>query len=176
MQATGEAQDPIERRSCNVFKMPATLSVVQGRFSTIILMGHFTTTLPSDHFLPMAAQNMPPKKLNQALSYGSRNTDWGTWPAEERDTIDFKTADYCVEVLKNPPKISRFFSPVEFSNHTHHFLHPHAIKRGSPTCQCPFYGKMIGQTYQRVRENWMGGKEMVLGGYGKTKYSNSRQL
>ena len=47
--------------------------------------------------LPMAAQNMPPKKLNQALSYGSRNTDWGLGPLR-RDTIDFKTADYCIEL------------------------------------------------------------------------------
>ena len=32
-------------------------------------------------FLSMAPQNMPPKKLNQAPKYGSRNTDWGAWPS-----------------------------------------------------------------------------------------------
>ena len=44
------------------------------------LNGAFHDDASFDHFLPMAAQNMPPKKLNQALSYGSRNTDWGAWP------------------------------------------------------------------------------------------------
>ncbi len=54
-------------------------------------------------FQPTAPQNMPPKKLNNANDYGSRNTDWGVWPEDERNTIDFKTADYCIEALKNPP-------------------------------------------------------------------------
>lgn len=56
-----------------------------------------------DEFQPMAPQNMPPKKLNQSPKYGSRNTDWGVWPPDERDTIDYRTAEYCRKVLLNPP-------------------------------------------------------------------------
>jgi len=42
---------------------------------------------------------MPRKKLNGLAKYGSRNTDWGPWPADEADAIDVKTADYIVESL-----------------------------------------------------------------------------
>jgi arylsulfatase A-like enzyme len=43
---------------------------------------------------------MPPKKLNGAPEYGSPNTDWGPWPADERNTIDFHTANYCVNTMR----------------------------------------------------------------------------
>jgi arylsulfatase A-like enzyme len=59
---------------------------------------------PSFHeFQSMAPQNMPPQKLNRAPAYGSRNTDWGAWPTHETDAIDFKTTQYCIDALKNPP-------------------------------------------------------------------------
>ena len=51
-------------------------------------------------FQPMRPQNMPPKKLNGAPEYGSPNTDWGAWPPNEADTIDFHTADYCASTLR----------------------------------------------------------------------------
>ncbi|NIP95222.1 MAG: hypothetical protein GWO24_17950, partial [Akkermansiaceae bacterium] len=51
----------------------------------------------------MAPQNMPPRKLNRAPEYGSRNTDWGAWPEDERQTIDYRTADYCIKALESPP-------------------------------------------------------------------------
>jgi len=54
-------------------------------------------------FQHMKTQKYPDKKLNGAPDYGSRNTDWGKWPAREQDSIDFHTADYCADVLKNPP-------------------------------------------------------------------------
>ena len=68
------------------------------------LNGAFHDPISFDSFQPMASQNMPPEKLNRAPEYGSRNTDWGEWPADEKDTIDFGTADYCIESLKNPPE------------------------------------------------------------------------
>ena len=68
------------------------------------LEGAFHDNASFDDFLPMAPQNMPPKKLNNAPKYGSRNTDWGIWPANEEDTIDFRTTEYCISNLKNPPK------------------------------------------------------------------------
>lgn len=42
---------------------------------------------------------MPEKKLNGLAGYGSRNTDWGVWPADEADAIDVRTVDYVVESL-----------------------------------------------------------------------------
>ena len=44
---------------------------------------------------------MPEKKLNGLVKYGSRNTDWGPWPANEAEAIDVKTANY---VIKSPKK------------------------------------------------------------------------
>lgn len=43
---------------------------------------------------------MPEKKLNGLVKYGSRNTDWGPWPANEADAIDVRTADYVIKSLK----------------------------------------------------------------------------
>lgn len=54
-------------------------------------------------FQHMRPQLYPPEKLNGAPQYGSRNTDWGAWPPEIADSIDFRTASYCVEALRQPP-------------------------------------------------------------------------
>ena len=62
-----------------------------------------------DDFQMMAPQNMPPKKLNLSPGYGSRNTDWGVWPPDERSTIDFRTADYCIRALQSPVKDKPLF-------------------------------------------------------------------
>ncbi len=64
------------------------------------LDGAFHDDASFDDFQSMAPQNMPEEKLNGAPNYGSPNTDWGEWPPAETDTIDFKTADYCIEVLQ----------------------------------------------------------------------------
>ena len=53
-------------------------------------------------FQPMRPQKYPPKKLNGAPEYGSRNTDWGRWPQRREDSIDFRTASYCVDALSQP--------------------------------------------------------------------------
>jgi arylsulfatase A-like enzyme len=42
---------------------------------------------------------MPEKKLNGLPEYGSRNTDWGPWPADEMDAVDVKTANYVIKSL-----------------------------------------------------------------------------
>ncbi|MDP7048292.1 MAG: sulfatase [Verrucomicrobiota bacterium] len=73
------------------------------------LNGAFHDKASFDDFLPMAPQNMPSKKLNKAPEYGSRNTDWGVWPDNEKDTIDFRTTEYCIRNLKNPPKDKPLF-------------------------------------------------------------------
>lgn len=60
-------------------------------------------------FRPMDPQNMPPQKLNKAPEYGSRNTDWGIWPKQENQTIDYKSVDYCIEQLRNFPESKPIF-------------------------------------------------------------------
>ena len=62
--------------------------------------GAFHDAASFHDFQPMRPQNMPPKKLNGAPEYGSPNTDWGAWPANEADTIDCHTADYCIDALR----------------------------------------------------------------------------
>ena len=78
-------------------------------------------------FQHMRSQRYPPKKLNGAPKYGSRNTDWGKWPKRNKDSIDFHTASYCVEALSHPANDkplflacgiykphSPFFAPAEY--------------------------------------------------------------
>lgn len=65
--------------------------------------GAFHDDASFDDFLSMAPQNMPPKKLNRAPKYGSRNTDWGAWPSDEKNTIDFRTTEYCIRSLTSSP-------------------------------------------------------------------------
>jgi len=73
------------------------------------LDGAFHDDASFQDFQPMAPQNMPPQKLNHSPDYGSPNTDWGAWPADETATIDFQTADYCIEALANPPENQPLF-------------------------------------------------------------------
>lgn len=91
------------------------------------LNGAFHDPGSFETFRPMDPQNMPSTKLNRAPEYGSRNTDWGAWPPNEEDSIDFKTADFCIDALENPPSgkpqflacgifkpHSPFFAPTEY--------------------------------------------------------------
>ena len=63
------------------------------------LNGAFHDEASFDSFQPMRPQLYPDEKLNRAPKYGSRNTDWGVWPPNEEDSIDFGTASYCVQQL-----------------------------------------------------------------------------
>lgn len=68
----------------------------------------------------------PPAKLNKLDWYGTKNTDWGTWPQTIEETADYKTAEYAKEFLKmdhNKPFFlnvgiykphSPFFAPKRF--------------------------------------------------------------
>jgi len=42
---------------------------------------------------------MPEKKLNEFDWYGSRNTDWGCYPENEKDAVDYRTSSYGVNFL-----------------------------------------------------------------------------
>ncbi len=73
------------------------------------LDGAFHDDASFHDFQHMQTQKYPEKKLNGSPDYGSRNTDWGKWPSREQDTIDFQTADYCIDVLKNHPADTPLF-------------------------------------------------------------------
>jgi len=60
---------------------------------------------------------MPEKKLNGLAEYGSRNTDWGPWPADEADAIDVKTANYVIESLSRKHKKPFFLAAGIFRPH-----------------------------------------------------------
>jgi len=62
--------------------------------------GAFHDKASFHEFQHMRPQMYPPKKLNQAPRYGSRNTDWGAWPKRVEDSIDYQTANYCIKALQ----------------------------------------------------------------------------
>jgi arylsulfatase A-like enzyme len=90
------------------------------------LNGAFHDNTSFHDFQHMRPQLYPPKKLNGAKSYGSRNTDWGEWPKRIEDSIDFHTAKYCARVLgkqRDKPLFlacgifkphSPFFAPIKY--------------------------------------------------------------
>ncbi|MBO93320.1 MAG: iduronate-2-sulfatase [Opitutales bacterium] len=63
------------------------------------LNGAFHDDSSFHDFQHMRPQIYPPKKLNKAPRYGSRNTDWGAWPERIEDSIDFRSASYCAKAL-----------------------------------------------------------------------------
>lgn len=53
-----------------------------------------------NEFLMMSINEpYPDKKLNQLPEYGSRNTDWGVWPPDVKQTADYKSMEYAKEFL-----------------------------------------------------------------------------
>ena len=101
------------------------------------LEGAFHDNASFDDFLPMAPQNMPAKKLNKAPEYGSRNTDWGAWPKDEKNTIDFRTTEYCVQNLKNPPKNKPMFLACGIFKPHSPFFAPSKYHENLPTIPKP---------------------------------------
>ncbi len=99
------------------------------------LDGAFHDSRSFDAFRPMDPQNMPPEKLNGAPEYGSKNTDWGAWPASENDTIDHRTVDYCIDVLENSTSEKPLFLACGiFKPHSPFFAPPkyHEQTEGTP--------------------------------------------
>ncbi|MDP6047016.1 MAG: sulfatase [Phycisphaerae bacterium] len=91
-----------------------------------------------DSFKKMDSQYMPPKKLNGAARYGSRNTDWGAWPKDdqEKKTIDFKSVGYAIDVLKKRKAADKpfFLACGIFKPHSPFFAPPkyHAVYKTPP--------------------------------------------
>ncbi|MFV0592216.1 MAG: sulfatase [Draconibacterium sp.] len=80
-----------------------------------------------DEYLMMAINEpYPDKKLNGLDWYGSRNTDWGAWPEDIKQTADYRTMQYAVQKLNQKfdqpfflnvgiyKPHSPFFAPQEF--------------------------------------------------------------
>jgi arylsulfatase A-like enzyme len=65
------------------------------------LDGAFHDEPSFQEFRHMRPQLYPAEKLNSAPEYGSRNTDWGAWPPDAKDAIDFGTAEYCIDALRD---------------------------------------------------------------------------
>ena len=86
------------------------------------LDGAFHDKASFHDFQPMRPQTYPPKKLNGASAYGSRNTDWGVWPERIEDSIDFRTASYVVDELGKPAgEKPRFLACGIFKPHSPFF-------------------------------------------------------
>ena len=101
------------------------------------LEGAFHDKASFNDFLPMSPQNMPTMKLNKAPEYGSRNTDWGIWPVDEKDTIDFRTTEYCIRRLKNPPKNKPLFLACGIFKPHSPFFAPSKYHKNLPTIKKP---------------------------------------
>jgi arylsulfatase A-like enzyme len=109
-----------------------------------------------DDFQMMAPQNMPPRKLNEADQYGSRNTDWGVWPPDEQNTIDFRTADYCIKALQNPPRDKPLFLACGIFKPHSPFFAPKQYHKGTEKVRPP----------PRLSDDWKdlpGGAQMLMG-------------
>ena len=65
------------------------------------LNGAFHDEESFDEFRPMREQLYPNQKLNDAPKYGSRNTDWGEWPEQIEESIDYGTRQYVVEAIRS---------------------------------------------------------------------------
>ena len=113
-----------------------------------------------DDFQMMAPQNMPPKKLNQAPEYGSRNTDWGVWPPDERTTIDFRTVDYCIKALESPGKDQPLFLACGIFKPHSPFFAPRQYfedvgKVGLPPCRADDWNDLPGGAQKLMgRTKW----------------------
>ena len=84
--------------------------------------GAFHDKASFHHFQPMRPQLYPPKKLNEAPRYGSRNTDWGAWPKRDQDSIDHHTAEYCIKaLLERKVDLPQFLSCGIFKPHSPFF-------------------------------------------------------
>lgn len=116
--------------------------------------GAFNDPEAWDTFKKMDAQYMPKKKLNGASKYGSRNTDWGPWPADEQEskTIDFKSVGYAIEILKqkhDPSAGSEQGKPF--------FLACGIFKPHSPFFAPPKYHKLYDESVPlptRKKDDW----------------------
>lgn len=85
------------------------------------LDGAFHDDASFDDFQAMRPQLYPPAKLNGAAEYGSRNTDWGQWPNRLEDTIDFRTAEYCIDAIRQPREKPLFLACGIFKPHSPFF-------------------------------------------------------
>lgn len=85
------------------------------------LDGAFHDEASFAEFFPMRPQVYPPEKLNAAPEYGSRNTDWGAWPPQQEQSIDYQTVSWCVQRLQQPTTERLFLACGIFKPHSPFF-------------------------------------------------------
>lgn len=89
------------------------------------LGGAFHDAASFHEFLPMPNPPdapMPREKLNQLPGYGTANTDWGEWPANEADALDVRSVDWCIARLRRPRTAPLFLACGLFRPHMPFFV------------------------------------------------------
>ena len=96
------------------------------------LGGAFHDSASFHEFLPMPNPPdapMPRQKLNQLPGYGTANTDWGAWPAQEADALDVRSVDWCIERLGRERTEPLFLACGLFRPHMPFFVPPRWLER-----------------------------------------------
>ncbi len=89
------------------------------------LAGAFHDAASFHDFLPMPwppDAPMPLSKLNGLPAFGSRNSDWGAWPAREADAVDVRTVDWCIDHLPTADEKPLFLACGLFRPHMPFFV------------------------------------------------------
>ena len=89
------------------------------------LAGAFHDAASFHDYLPMPwppDAPMPEAKLNGLPAFGSRNTDWGAWPAHEADALDVRSVDWCLARIRKPSTRPLFLACGLFRPHMPFFV------------------------------------------------------
>ena len=112
---------------------------------------------------------MPAKKLNGLENYGSKNTDWGVYPLDEKNAVDYNSAMYGVKFLSKKHAKPFFLSIGIFRPHMPFFCPKEYFDLYSDNCVMPmrFDGDTIdlpSGAKSLLRENswfWSGMEEAI---------------
>jgi len=89
------------------------------------LAGAFHDAASFHEFFPMPwppDAPMPGAKLNGLPEFGTANTDWGAWPANEAEALDVRSVDWCIERLRRTNSAPLFLACGLFRPHMPFFV------------------------------------------------------
>lgn len=99
-----------------------------------------------DEFLMMKLNKpYPPSKINELEWYGSKNTDWGTWPGNIEQAVDYKTSEYAIGFLQREHTKPFFLNVGIYKPHSPFF---------APQEFFDLYPLENLQTPEIIKENW----------------------